>query len=1105
MPTPGSESPRVLSRRARWLRRACGVLAAIAALVSGGIVADSSPAEALPRGEVVSFPGGLIIANFVMPGGKRAYCIEVALGEPTGQAWLKGRLTALPGRTGYFHSWGTPNEIRQVNYLIDHHGQTKNAWTSAAVQLSIWRMRENFRESNPHLNQKMAVLNSSQKGRDLITKSNHLVADARAKAKEPVPAPAIAGKLAITPDPMGNPGRYRVAYPKGTVSLSATGGTFVRNGEATITVPGNEATARYVDLTPGVANLKVTGSWETLGQAGWKAELDVYDTSTASGAEGQRVAVATGKSSVPKRKGSFAAVTATPPPPSAPPVAETLAQPSAELGGTMQDELIIRKQAGTTLEMWPAATAGFTAYLAPEAGALKYDESWNPVLGDAYTAQREDEDTGELLWHTWWSDEAGEALRDSAGTPIPTTDHSGNPTAGVAADGTAYPVVQMTESGEPVLDDAGMPKYHTLREAWLEERRDPQRWTAVELAAMSEGERCLAQPVFHEAGIPVPGPGEVSSSAVTVRSGGTIHWVERIVSRGTQVHEGKCGIANETTRINQPGVVTKAPPSLIIGEEAFDTATVSGVLHPNLTYTIRFEAYRAPSDLVDGGQNETAPVCNAENIVFRSERLPVTGVGEIRSPGFTLGAQHGTRLWWVETLEVDEGDGPRPLHRGACGVANETTRIGQPAVETRALASGLVGEEITDTAILSGEFASNDGARWELTFQGHKAQPVGIDEVPVCGATNRIFSLPPVPVTGPGEVTSAPVLTRPEWRGEVWWVETLWLIQDGVRTAYATGACGIANETTTLDGPSVETLAVPLATVGDGITDTATVTGPLSDKPGIRYELTFAAYRGARELTGSTDAACVADTLLWESEPVAVTEPGDVTSPPFTVLPEHGDTIWWVESLWQVNEGEAGTAELGASRTLVSAGKCGVEHETTSVQRPTVATVATARVRVGEPLFDTAIVEGALSQREDIEYRVTFTAYERSADGEMSCSPETKIAELSDSEGVVVTGAGRYESRRTLARPEHVGLGGYVESLTMQVDGQQVLVHRGSCGAASENFEVVPADAPPTPGRPDLPRTGGNPQHLLGVAAAVLIVGGAATALTVVRRRRYNS
>lgn len=1105
MPALELDQPQPARRRTRWLRRACAAMIAIAAIVSGGVLTGSSPAEALPRGEVVTFPGGLLIANFIMPGGKRAYCIEVDMGEPTGQAVFKGRLTSLPGRAGHFHSWGGPADIRQVNYLIDHHGQTKNAWTSAAVQLSIWRMRANFLESNPQLNQKMAILKSSQKGRDLIERSNQLVADARANAKAPTPAPAISGALSITPDPGGNFGRYRVAYPKGTVSLSAIGGKFVRNGEAAITVPSNEATARYVDIAPGVTQLKVSGSWETVGQAGWKAELDVYNTTTASGAIGQRVAVATGKSTIPKRTGKFAAVTAAPPPPKAPPVAETLAQPSAEVGGTMRDELIVREQRGTTIDMWPAATVSFTAYLAPEIGAPKYDAQWGPKLGETYTAQKEDESTGEPLWHTWWSDSAGQILRDEGGEPISVTDHIGNPTSGTAADGTAYPVAQQTEAGEPVLDEAGMPVFHTIREPQLEERRDPLRWTEDELSAMTAAERCTAQPVFQETGIAVAGPGKVSSSPVTVRTGGTIHWVERVYSRGQQVHEGECGIANETTRINQPGVVTQAPPNLLIGEEAFDTATVSGVLLANAKYSLRFEAYRAPDEAVTEAPGEVVASCTSENIVFRSERVPVTTVGEIRSPGFTIGAEHGAQLWWVETLEIDTGSGPEVIHRGVCGLANETTRIGQPAIETQALASAVVGDELTDTAILSGEFATNEGARWELSFEGFRAHPEGTGETPACDADNQLFTVPAVRVEGPGEVTSAPVPSLPEWRGAVWWVETLWLVQDGERTAFATGECGLANETTLLEGPSVETLAVPLVTIGDAVNDTAIVTGPLSDQPGLSYEISFAAYRGESALTGSAEAQCSTDTLLWESDPMAVIAPGEITSPSFTARPEHGDTIWWVESFWQLTESGGPGGSAAPQRTLISKGQCGVEHETTRVQRPSVATIATAMVRVGEPIFDTAIVEGAIPQRNNVEFRVTFTAYERSADGAMSCSPDTEITELSDHLGVVVTEPGRYESRRTIARPEHVGLGGYVESLIMTVDGQESLVHRGACGAAAENFEVVPADSPPPPDRPDLPRTGGDQTLVPGVVALAMFISGTIIALVALRRMRRSS
>lgn len=1083
-------------RRARLIVRALTLLTAFAALISGVVVA-ASPAEAVPRGETVTFPGGVTISNFVLPGGKRAYCIEVVMGEPTGAAWFVGRTGELPGRPGLLHAWGNPHGMRQMNYLIDRHGQTGDALTSAAVQLTVWRMRENFLSANPMLNRKIAILKSSPQGRALIAQSDWLYADARANAKAPKPAPKVSGKLSIAPDPSGRVGRFRVAYPQGTVSLSVTGGKFVRNGASSLAVSAASASARYVDVRPGATEIKVAGTWKTQGSAGWDSVLDVYNTTTSSGSTGQRIAVATGKSTVPKRQGNFAAVTAAPPPPAAPPVASSQAQPSAEVGGTMKDEVRVRAQGGTTLQMWPNATASFTAYLAPEVGTPKYTPEWEPVLGEPYEAQMEDEMTGEPLWRTWWANAQGEPLRDADGNQIPAAGDDGVPTSGTAADGTVFPVPQLDESGAPVLGGDGTPQFHLIKEPVLEQRRDPVRWSEAELSAMTEGERCLVQPIFHEAGLPIPRPGDYASSATTVRSGGTVHWVERVKSNGKFVHEGKCGLPNETTRINQPGVVTQAPAELVIGETAYDTATVSGTLLPSVDYTIQFEAYRAPDSSLEAAAE---PTCTAENRVFRSERLSVTAAGQIRSPGFTLGPDHGTMLWWIETLEYDDGSGSRVLHRGACGLENETTRLDQPTVETQAMPDATIGDLITDTAVLGGNFATNDGAQWELDFRGYRAS-LREDGAAVCDASNLLFEVPVVAVSGPGSVTSAPVPARPEWRGDIWWVETLWLTQGDVRTAYAVGECGLVGETTRLEGPSVETKAVPLAAIGDAMTDTATVTGPLGGREGVSHELTFEVFQGDDALTGTEDATCTADNLIWTSEATAVTEAGDYESPPLTALPAHGKTVWWVESLWLVD----GTG-TEPERTLIERGTCGVDHETTRLQWPEVATVATPKVRVGEELFDTAIVEGALSQREDIEYKVRFTAYERPNSGEMSCAADTEIAALSDREGVSVRGPGRYESRKIVAQPEHVGLGGYVESLVLIADGQEHLVHRGECGVASENFEIVPTErATPREG-PSLPRTGGAgiPPAVVGGAALVGLAGAGVLGLAWLRRRGKN-
>ncbi|MBP1324833.1 hypothetical protein JOF28_000065 [Leucobacter exalbidus] len=1113
---------------------------AFAAMLTGSVAVGATAAAALPRVETVSFPGGVNISIFELPGGTRAYCVEIIMGEPTGHAWLDGRVTSLPGRAGLLNSWGDPNGMRQMNYLIDKYGQSTSAWTAAALQLTIWRMRENFGQGNPQLNRTISALEGSSRGRELIARSDKMYETAKTNATAPVAAPSILGSLKLTPDPAGKPGRYIVSFPKGTTSLSVTGAKFSRDGSTKLSVSSSSASERAVDATAGATRIKVTGTWETKGKAGWEPKLDVYGTLTAAGDPGQRVAVSIGKAAQPKKQGTFAATTVTLPPPLAPPTASSQAQPSAEVGGTMTDELRVRAQKQTTLEMWPGATASFTAYLYPVVGTPKYSPVWETQLGEPYEAQAEDPVTGQPLWYTWWADSEGAALLDSDGNQIAAADEQGVATEGVDANGLAYPVPQLDENDESVLDDEGNPVFYSARTPVLEERRDPERWTEQELSALSEKDRCLAQPVFHDEGIPVPGPGNYSSAPAAVRSEGTVHWVERVYSQGTLKHEGVCGLPNETTRINQPGVVTQAPADLRIGDEAYDTATVSGRLLPDVSYTLMFEAYRA-DDVA------AAATCTPESIVFRSDRVPVTGTGEVRSPGFKVTPAHGVALWWVETLEIDEGDGPRVLHRGACGLENETSRIAHPSVETLAMPDAIVGDYLTDTAILSGDFAATEGTRWELEFKGYRGAPAATEEPEpeiasvaeaddehaaesaedealtdknetpaVCDASNLLFEVPAIEVTGPGEVVSEGVFARPEWQGEIWWVETLWLIQGDERVPFSVGECGIANETTFLTGATVTTQAMPLASIGDEMTDTAIVEGELSARDGVHHEITFEAYQGEASLTGTELAECGVENLIWGSDPVLVEGPGSYESSPLTALPAYGSDVWWVESLWLV--------EPEQEKQLLHRGDCGVEHETTRLQRPDVSTVATSTVTVGDPVYDTALVEGALSVREDIEFWVRFTAYERPREGAMVCTPDTEIVALSDTVGVRVPKPGTYRSKEVTALPEHVGLGGYVETLVLIENGEEYEVHRGECGAERENFEIVPVvtppDAPPVtppsappaippvpraPGDPELPRTGFENREFIVIGGAVLVLGLAACGLGMARKNRKKS
>ncbi|MFD5599787.1 hypothetical protein ACFWHR_06985 [Leucobacter sp. NPDC058333] len=983
-----------------------------------------------------------------------------------------------------------------MNYLIDHHGQTANAWKAAAVQLTIWRMRENFRSGNTALDRKIHVLEGSARGQRLIAESDRLYADAKSKAKPPAAPKPVTRTLRVAPDPSGAAGRYRVAYPKGTTALSVTGGVFVRNGVESISVPRGEASARYVQVKAGARHISVTGTWASQGGRGWEPALEVHDTATASGASGQRIAVAVGSSSGPDTTGRFKAARHDVPPPSAPPRVASQAQPSATVGGTMTDSVIVSQAPDTTVEMWPEAVTDFTAYLEPEVGAQKYDERWQPVLGDEYLAQAAEPETGALLWNEWWGNSRGEALLDGTGSRIPVADDTGAPTSGVSADGTDYPVVALDGNGRPEIDDAGNPVLLTGRDPVMEERRDPVTWSEVELAGLSTEERCLAQPVFHGGKVPVNQPGTFTSPEVPVHSGGTIHWVERVVSSGKTVHEGRCGLANETTKIDQPAVVTRALPDAVIGDELYDVAIISGKLAEKAQYSVRFEAYRGPDRSgghvpvadSDGTLSEDShgdPSCTAENIVFRSEPIAVTGLGEVRSPSFTARPEHGATIWWVETLSLETPDGPRTLHRGACGIEHETTTVAQPEIETRAIESAPVGAMISDVAVVSGGLAANAGASWEVSFDGYRAHTG--DGQPTCSDENRLFGTPAVPVTGPGEVASPNVLAESDWVGAVWWVETLWLTQGDARTAIHTGACGIATETTRITAPEVTTDATSFAAIGDVISDTATVTGDLADRAGVEHRIVFRGYRGDASATGTAAATCTEESLLFTLDPVQVTEAGSVKSPEVTALPEYGDTIWWVETLSQWE---------GDTERELHRGECGLPGETTTVQFPTVRTESAGSVQVGQPMFDTAIVGGKLSERRDVEFRVRFTAYARDAGGALTCASDTELRELSDSGGIRVNGPGKYQSRSVTTRGAHVGFGGYVETLVMIENTNEHVIAVGKCGAPSENFEIRPASAVA------LAATGTGSASLWLLGAGALVIGCSAVCFGAARRLR---
>ncbi|WP_087011508.1 hypothetical protein [Leucobacter sp. 7(1)] len=850
----------------------------------------------------------------------------------------------------------------------------------------------------------------------------------------------MTGKLELAPDPGGREGRYRVAYPAGTGELSVSGGLFVRNGGTSLSVAGSGSSARYVDVSEGERQITVNGSWLASGTRGWEPVLDIYNTSTASGGVGQRLAVATGESTGKDLRGRFDAVAVKVPPPFADPQAVTQAQPSADVGGTMRDTLVVSEAPDTRARLWPEAVADFTAYLMPEVGAPKYGENWEPLFAAAEPVSAQ-----------------AESVQPRENEPP--SDHQ--------------------VPGTP-LDRQNVEEAEGAEEA---EHAEALRWTAAELESMSAGERCVAQPVYRQGGIPIPGLGEYQTAEVSVRSPGTINWVERIVSQGRTVHEGTCGVPNERTVTEQPGVVTQAAPQAMIGELLTDTATVTGRFSPNAQYSLRFEAYRAEESV------EGVPLCTAENRIYRSESIPVSEPGDVVAPGFVARWEHGTKVWWVETLSIDTGSGPERLHRGTCGLDTETTEIGRPEVATVAPETAVVGDVIRDTALVTGDLTETEHARWELTFAGYRGSEDAT--TPVCTAGNLLFETGSTPVTEPGAVESEAVFVPVGWAGPVWWVETLWLIEGDTRTPVIQGDCGATQERTLVTEPGVATRASTVVATGEAIRDVAEVTGDLTQREDASHDVVFEGYRGDARLTGTDAAQCVTDNALFRTEPVPVTASGEIESSEVTALPEFGDTVWWVAVLRLHVD--------GATSELVR-GVCGAPEETTTVQTPHVRTESAGTIALGSEMYDTAIVEGRFADRPEVSYRVWFTAYAADADGTLTCTPDRVIPALSDLEGVAVDGPGRYVSRRVTATPELVGVGGFVETLVMRESGKDHVMSVGECGAASERFEVLAAVVPDAP---PLARTGGpGPAVFLWGSAGLLLMALAAGVAVLARRRR---
>lgn len=386
--------------------------------------------------------------------------------------------------------------------------------------------------------------------------------------------------------------------------------------------------------------------------------------------------------------------------------------------------------------------------------------------------------------------------------------------------------------------------------------------------------------------------GEYKSGTYTTTKddAGKLYWVESLKNEdGKVIHRGECGLENETTKVHDPKVSTKAQPDAYVGQPAGDTAIVEGSVFGEPT--LKFEAY---SELMKDGK----AVCEPGNLVFETTYGTITKPGEYASKT-TVFNKEG-KVFWVESLLDEDGF---VIHRGECGLENETTKVHDPKVSTKAVDNVWAGQPAHDVAKVEGPIFGSP----VLKFQAY-AETKDKDGNFVCEKENLLFETTYGPVTKPGEYKSESKVFDKDMN--IHWVESL-VDEKDENTVIHRGKCGVENEITKVHKPKVTTRATATVTQGQPAKDTAVVEGRIFGEPTLKFE----AYKATKGTDGKF--VCEPKNRVFETTFGKIKSAGLYDSAT-TVFPEAGE-YHWVETLVDENG------------FVIHRGQCGIENEITKV------------------------------------------------------------------------------------------------------------------------------------------------------------------------------
>jgi hypothetical protein len=459
---------------------------------------------------------------------------------------------------------------------------------------------------------------------------------------------------------------------------------------------------------------------------------------------------------------------------------------------------------------------------------------------------------------------------------------------------------------------------------------------------------CASAPAFTSTPVAVSGNGSYPSPSFTPNALGAYRWVASYSGdTNNQPAAGACNDANESSTMSQatPSISTQAAGTVTVGQSISDQATLSGGSSP--TGSITFKAY-GPDD---------ATCANAP--AFTSDPVTVSGNDDYQSPAFAP-TQVGVYRW----VASYSGDASNQAATGACNDPNESSTVAQatPAIATQATGAATIGQSISDQATLSGgSFPTGT-----IVFRAYGPGDATCANAPA-------FTSSAVTVSGNGTYNS-PSFT-PSQVGSYRWIAAY---SGDAANASATGACNDANEQTDISDlptPSISTQATSSITIGQSISDQATLTGG----SGPTGTIVFKAY-------GPSDSGC-SNTPAFTSTPVAVTGAGTYGSPSFT--PTAGGTYRW-RAFYS-----------GDANNNPSSGACGDSGEDSTVAKlaPAISTQATSAVTIGQSISDQASISAGSSPGGTIVFR----AYDP---GDTSCANPPAFV----SSAVAVSGNDDYDS-----------------------------------------------------------------------------------------------